>query len=176
MILQGGKGGSGSSGGNTIYTGDGSLSGERTVDLDGNTLTFSDGGVSIDASANTTYGNRISLNSYGGSWAAGDLGLNSNKTIVTLDDSAKTLLFTSSVGGVAGTYFSLDVKDKSYKIGDISAQGNGTFIDVSDAGNKISIDNTAHNVQIVMNGIGGFSGTGVYTTFTINGGIITNAS
>lgn len=188
MILQGGKAGGGSSGGNTIYTGNGTLSGNRTVDLDGHTLAFIGGNVLLDviedysagillsSGTNTAYSNRISLDSRGGSWAAGDLGLSSNKTIVTLDDSAKTLLFTSSVGGVAGTYFSLDVKDHSYKIGDISAQYNGTFIDVSDAVNKISIDNTAHNVQIVMNGVTGFSGTGVYTTFTIDGGIITNAS
>lgn len=49
MILQGGKAGGGSSGGNTIYTGNGTLSGNRTVDLDGNTLTFSGGNVGIGA-------------------------------------------------------------------------------------------------------------------------------
>lgn len=70
MILQGGKGGSGSSGGNTIYTGDGSLSGNRTVYLDGHTLTFRDGAYSFlidfpsietngDISADTVEANNV---------------------------------------------------------------------------------------------------------------------
>lgn len=176
MILQGGKAGGGSSGGNTIYTGNGTLSGNRTVDLDGHTLTFSDGGLSIDASTNTTYGNCISLDSNDGSWAVGDLGLNSNKTILTLDDSTKSLIFTSSVGGVVGTYFSLDVANQSYKIGDISAQNNGLLIELNDSAGRIIIDNAAHNSFIQINGTNGFSGSGAYTNFTINGGIITSAS
>jgi hypothetical protein len=37
--------GSGSGGGNTIYTGDGSLSGDRTIDLNGHNLQWQQSGV-----------------------------------------------------------------------------------------------------------------------------------
>lgn len=76
------------------------------------------------------------------------------------------------VGDTGGIYFQIDPDVKKYSIGDFGSVNNSTYITIDDAAESISFE----FFDLYFNGSVGFTGTGTYTNFTIDNGIIISAS
>lgn len=91
----------------------------------------------------------------------------------SLDMSGAGGLIQMKVTGL--NYLVLSVANQT--IGDIGVGGNGCVMDINDPASTIKFDNTAHDVQIEINGVAGFTGTvAAPATITVESGIVTNVA
>ena len=218
-------------GGDSIYTADGTLAGNRTVDLNGNHLNFNngldalytmtdngghvfggDGGANNFFAVNTGSNRIFSLGAGGTGFSnAGKIGFRngsetsndriemslSNDNQMSWFNNAGTSGHRIRYGSFNHVAFFMDgvFGWRGFTVGgddristeDISLQGstlikgNGTstgsalaIYDNDTTPNKVF--EVLDNSTIKTNGNAGFTGTGAYTNFTIENGIITNAS
>ena len=230
--------GSGGGGGNTIYTADDSLTGDRTVDLDGNILSFetnqvagklppffkvnelgdvellaNDANYALKIYDSITSGQinfsvlRDGVNKIVATPSGLDIGYFGGSGLKGTEHSATSFnvyangskehdfytansvnnyvwLFRNGLTGSKKLYIggtSINTTAHTHIHSGLAVKGNGTS-----TGSALAIydnDTTPNKVFEVLddstiktNGTAGFTGTGNYTTFTIENGIITNAS
>lgn len=107
--------------GNTIYSGDGTLAGNRQVNLDGNTLSF----FSQDATDNFYF----LVDPVDRIFCIGDYGGSQNGTFLIINDTKKEINFYTGSNNLA---LLLDGEAKEYQLGDLEGSGGGTEIRILD--------------------------------------------
>jgi hypothetical protein len=152
VVVSGGGGGTS----DTIYTADGTLSGNRTVDLNSNSLTFSNGNISVTG---TVDGRDIATDGT-------KLDTISTNADVTLNSISSGSNITISGGGVIASTALIDGRDiatDGTKLDTISTNADVTLDSIS-AGSNITISPAG-----VIASTGGGGGSGIGTTILVEG-------
>ena len=157
----------GGGGGVTIYTGDGSLSGDRTVDLNGHFLMYRFSGSGMSLGSET---DNVALVIGGNDFEVGDYYNNNSGTNISLNTAAQVI----TMGTTAESWLGLDGVGRVFRFGLSGGPGNDTAMSINDTTEIISFK--ADN-GFSINGQPAFTGTladAITGTKSVVNGLIIN--